>query len=110
MGLIKIPLDSIRRDEGPDDLISMSDEKACYEHLMHCSAEINTAVREGFYVRMFEPTLMTSQNEDGEIIDVKFKLNYAIEKVDEKRAKFVDLRDEMARKRNPNFQPPGGAS
>lgn len=96
-------------------------------YLQHVSAEINTACSEGFYVHIGVPDLYFSVAElrsiklkDGTVIsgvDVEdmdydpslgFKLNYHMVPLDQKRITRVDLRDEMSKRRSPEYQPPPG--
>lgn len=98
------------------------------QHLEHCSAEINTAVREGMYVQMGVPTInygltvkeitlkggTTIDLELVENIDYDFdldvRLNYEVQPLDPARVKRVDHRDALSKRRNPDYQPPQGAS
>lgn len=78
-------------------------------HLQHCSAEINTAISEGFYVHMLPPCVAPIE-ENGEVVDVAFCLQYEIAKRDPKRELRIDLRNAIDKKRNPDYQPPSGVS
>lgn len=84
------------------------DERA---HLTHCSAEINSAIREGMYCHMLPPEVnivSAMEDEDGVLhVAVKYKLKYYFEPIDPKRVVEVDLRDEVTKKRSPDYQPPG---
>lgn len=101
------------------------------KHLEHVSAEINTACRAGFYVAMGVPTLEFEVVHEGadlfvqcrdcgshnvevavnaiqsEVEFTKVRLNYQVQPLDPSRVKYVDHRDEMAKQRNPDYQPPG---
>lgn len=92
------------------ELFSMSDEQAMKLHLQHCSAEINTAIQEGFYVHMLPPCIAPLQNEQGGVEDVAFCLQYEIAERDPKRELRIDLRNAIDKKRNPDYQPPQGVS
>jgi len=87
----------------------MSNQQEMFLHLQHCSAEINTAIREGFYVHMLPPVVAPIQDDDtGEVVDIAFCLSYEIVPANPERTKTVDYRDEVSRKRDPYFQPIGG--
>lgn len=87
-------------------------ERMMQEHLIHASAEINSAMREGFYVHMMKPDVAAEVeiNEAGEVVisNMRFRLNYAFAPMDSKKEIVVDHRDEMARRRNGDYQPPPG--
>lgn len=91
-------------------------QQALFLRLQHASAEINTAIREGFYVHMLPPdirVLDVEMNADRtEIIGMVFdyKLNYMMQQADAKRVITVDHRDALSKQRNPDYQPPRGVS
>lgn len=89
-------------------MVSFLDAPGLSRMLQHASAEINTAIREGFYVQMGCPTIQPVQDESGEIVDMKFCLNYEIQPREDKRTKHIDLRDELSKQRNPDYEPPRG--
>jgi hypothetical protein len=84
-------------------------------HLEHVSAEINTACAEGFYVRMLCPEIDITEKEGmdeyGNLHHIQeiagIRLKYQFEKMDPKREKRVDHRDELSKQRSPEYQPPG---
>jgi hypothetical protein len=98
--------------------------KELLQHLEHVSAEINTAIREGFYVQMGVPLItyaprVRSVNinvETGEVdvdadVDItEVRLQYEIQELDPARIKTVDHRDALSKRRNPDYQPPQGVS
>jgi hypothetical protein len=75
-----------------------SAEKLELTHLQHCSAEINTACREGFYVHMLEPEITVKRvvidATTGDVdIETSYRLRYEIVELDPKRIIEVDHRD-----------------
>lgn len=67
-------------------------------HLRHCSAEINTAIREGLYVHMLEPALEIKDiHKDADSgmysVAVGFRLRYEIVEIDSKHVIYVDHPD-----------------
>lgn len=83
------------------------------QHLVHASAEINSAIKEGYYCFMLPPDIAfdTAFDEKGDLVvmNLRWKLNYKFKPIDSDRTVRVDLRDEMSRRRNPDYQPPGAS-
>lgn len=87
-------------------MVSYRDDAAVAAHLQHCSAEINSAIAEGMYVHMLAPLMMPRTDDEGNVFDVFFALQYEIVPRNHNRTILVDHRDEVSKRRSPDYEPP----